>query len=67
VITIVRTVKFMVDLGQKGGRNSTFLFYKKSDTKCIAFIIEEAIIVYLFIAYLLETSDQLITLKKASI
>ena len=26
VLTIVRTVKFMVDLGQKGGSNSTFLF-----------------------------------------
>ena len=57
----------MVDLGQKGGRNSTFLFYKKSDTKCIAFIKLKVILFYLSIAYLLETSDQLITLKKASI
>jgi len=57
----------MVDLGQKGGRNSTFLFYKKSDTKCIAFTKENVTLFYLSIAYLLETSDQLITLKKASI
>jgi hypothetical protein len=62
----------MVDLGQKGGSNSTFLFltstnHKKSGGYYLTTAFLTFSFLYFSVTYLRETSDQLITLKKASI
>lgn len=58
----------MVDLGQKGGRNSTFLFLgqKKAVINYNHRFFVAFCFLYFSVAYLRETSDQLITLKNAS-